>query len=95
MHAFSFLQRHLSWLERAYANAPLENLTEADEAGWAKLWATAEMVMAAERSVRRGVNRVEHCIYGPGKRCPDDLPFNCACCSGEIARSREAKGAAA
>lgn len=95
MHAFSFLKPDLEWLERAYARAPLGNLTEADEQGWEKLWAKVELARAAESSVRRGINRVEHCIYGPAGKCPPDLPFNCDRCSGEIERRKEKAEAAA
>ena len=82
MHAFSSLRDRLIWLERAWAAAPdwPQELTEADKAGYAKLYATIEMVHASENSARRRL-KVQHCIYGPKGKCPDSLPYRCKPCT--------------
>lgn len=99
MHAFSFLRDRLDWLERAWASAPdwPQPLTEADRAGYAKIYATVEMVHAAENSVRRRLH-IKHCIYGDaGQKCPEGLPYRCDPCVAayDAALKAKAKGVAA
>lgn len=87
-HAFESLRPHLDWLTKAFAAGIEDTASLESGRGWDKLFARAEMVRAAERSIRRGMSRPTYCVYGPRGKCPPDLPFNCETCA-RLSRAKE------